>query len=589
MALVPDWVHRDNVMEVKTYVLRRLPVLIYNSQASNVADGTQDDPTITSLYFDSPKFSLYTANVNRTPKAASLRLRWYGRLQDNPEIFLERKTMVKGDESEETRISIKEKYVQPFIEGKYKMEKTVGKLQAQQGQTVLDTERYRQTVEEIQQFIMENNLQPMLRATYTRTAFQIPGNGRIRVSLDTNLVFAQEDQSHRENGSWHRTELDPARSDGSVVGGDGDIRQPQKSEFPFALLEIRVREGNRRRMPEWVSDLVSSHLVHETPRFSKFVHGVAVLFEQQVNSLPFWISDLGRDIRKDPAKAFEEENDKAAIQAQDELAVGSLLSVERGGHLHRRGRASGHADARRLGRTHDLSVRLRRESKETLLAQARHDVSADAVDGERREWGDVMIDGGNGDGRGVGGQEEEEVSRSGSDGSRRPTTTTGSDDGRMWRNMGALLLPRFTLAQDRRQYGTMIQPTGDEDGLPIGVRHPGLLLKDSGPVKVEPKVWMANERTFVRWQHCSILLGSLALALFNAVPSGDSVGRSLAMVYMALACFAGLWGWAMYLRRSHLIRRRSGRDFDNVLGPMVVCLGLVFALSLNFFLQVSLR
>ena len=581
-------------MEVKTYILRRLPVLIYNSQASNIADGTQDDPTITSLYFDSPKFSLYTANVNRSPKASSLRLRWYGSLQNNPEIFLERKSLVEGGDREETRISIKEKYVQSFIEGKYKMEKSVRKLQEQQGQTVVDTERYRQTVQEMQQFIMKNNLRPMLRATYTRTAFQIPGNGRIRVSLDTNLVFAQEDETHREKGSWHRTELDQAASEDAMVG---DIGQPQKSEFPFALLEIRVRKSNRRRMPEWASDLVSSHLVHETPRFSKFMHGVAVLFEEQVNSLPFWISDLDQDIRKDPAATFEEEKDKAAIEAHDELAVGSFLSVERGGHLRKRRHGNGQsytAGTRRLGRAHDLSARLRRESKETLLAQAKHDVSAD----DERSDSRGIIDGGSDDERGSGEQEEgeqegEDALRSDRDIGRRLTTTAG-DDGRMWKKKvgRAFLVPRFTLAQGRRRYGTITQPNkrqGDDDNLPVGVRHPGLLLKDSGPVKVEAKVWLANERTFVRWQHCSVLLGSLALALFNAVPDKDWVGRSLAMVYMALACFAGLWGWAMYLRRSHLIGRRSGRDFDNVLGPIIVCLGLIFALSLNLSVQVSRR
>jgi len=31
-----------------------------------------------------------------------------------------------------------------------------------------------------------------------------------------------------------------------------------------------------------------------------------------------------------------------------------------------------------------------------------------------------------------------------------------------------------------------------------------------------------------------------------------------------------------------MIEQRSGKDFDNVVGPIVVCLGLVIALCLNF-------
>jgi hypothetical protein len=34
-------------------------------------------------------------------------------------------------------------------------------------------------VDELQSFIKDNDLQPMLRANYTRTAFQIPGDDRI--------------------------------------------------------------------------------------------------------------------------------------------------------------------------------------------------------------------------------------------------------------------------------------------------------------------------------------------------------------------------------------------------------------------------
>jgi hypothetical protein len=52
---------------------------------------------------------------------------------------------------------------------------------------------------------------------------------------------------------------------------------------------------------------------------------VTQLFEDYVNSFPFWLSELETDIRKDPRTAFEEEQDKKAKQAQDEFAVGSLL------------------------------------------------------------------------------------------------------------------------------------------------------------------------------------------------------------------------------------------------------------------------
>jgi uncharacterized membrane protein YidH (DUF202 family) len=102
---------------------------------------------------------------------------------------------------------------------------------------------------------------------------------------------------------------------------------------------------------------------------------------------------------------------------------------------------------------------------------------------------------------------------------------------------------------------------------------------------VEAKVWLANQRTFVKWQHISVLLAGLSLGLFNAATS-DSIARTLAIVYTGFAVFAGGWGWWMYIERSRLIRKRSGRDFDNIVGPLVVCLGLSVALVLNFWFKV---
>ena len=36
-----------------------------------------------------------------------------------------------------------------------------------------------------------------------------------------------------------------------------------------------------------------------------------------------------------------------------------------------------------------------------------------------------------------------------------------------------------------------------------------------------------------------------------------------------------------------MIEVRSGKDFDNIYGPILVCLALIVALCLNFGLQVS--
>jgi len=106
-------------------------------------------------------------------------------------------------------------------------------------------------------------------------------------------------------------------------------------------------------------------------------------------------------------------------------------------------------------------------------------------------------------------------------------------------------------------------------------------------VKVEAKVWLANQRTFIKWQHVSVLLASLSVGLYNAAGQDNDVARALALVYTIVAVLTAAWGYGIYMWRVDLIQRRSGKDFDAITGPIVVCVGLIVALVLNFVFKVS--
>jgi uncharacterized membrane protein YidH (DUF202 family) len=140
------------------------------------------------------------------------------------------------------------------------------------------------------------------------------------------------------------------------------------------------------------------------------------------------------------------------------------------------------------------------------------------------------------------------------------------------------VFPSFSLsryAQSRRERNVKLPP---------GVTKPGQLLKDSGPLQVEPKVWLANERTFLKWQHICILMGTLSVALYTAAGE-DTLAEFMGIAYMAIAVFTGGWGLYMQQARRDMIIARSGKDFDNVIGPMIVSFALVVALILNFIFQ----
>lgn len=51
----------------------------------------------------------------------------------------------------------------------------------------------------------------VVRSFYNRTAFQLPGDARVRISLDTELTMIREDNwdgRMRSGNNWRRTDID---------------------------------------------------------------------------------------------------------------------------------------------------------------------------------------------------------------------------------------------------------------------------------------------------------------------------------------------------------------------------------------------
>lgn len=524
-------------MEVKTFILRRLPNLVYSESSAKEVDGTED-PSLTSLYFDNAKFDLYNKKLERDSEASSLRLRWYGSLSSSPQLYLEQKIIHTSGSSEERKFTIKAKYIKQFIDGEYKMEKSIQKME-RQGHSEEEIAKFKATVEGIQDFIKERKLEPVVRANYKRTAFQKPADDRVRISIDTDLAFVREDtldsrRPCRDPNQWHRLDIDNR----NIGYPFSEINQSEVSRFPYALLEIKLKEDPKRRKPEWIEDLMSSHLVYPANRFSKFAHGVAVLFDDYVNALPFWLSELDKDIHREPQAAFEEEEQKKARRAADEEVVGSLLGNKVGSFVP--------SKSSPVSRSY-LAERVAAEN-----AAAGSSAASTAVAG--RAPRDGTHDG----------QQE---------GSTRQPQTRGY----------GTIMPSFSILT---RYARFQQRRESRAQLPEGVVEPEVWIKNEGPLKIEPKVWLANERTFMKWQHICVLLGGLAVALYTA--AGESMlALIMGIVYLAIAAFAGLWGYGMHKQRREMIIERSGRDFDNMVGPMVVSCALAVSLVLNFVFQVS--
>lgn len=292
------WVHPDNVTELKLIILKHLPVLVFNASK----EFEPQDSAITSIYYDNPDtWDLYEGRLKKTEGAEAIRLRWYGGMQ-NETIFVERKTHREdwtGEKSVKARFSIKEKNVNSYMKGELLPAALFEKARKEGKKSEKAIAEDERLASEIQYSVLKKGYKPVCRSFYNRTAFQLPADARVRISLDTELTMVREDNigRPRSGDNWRRMD----------IGIDYPFSQLPPEDvvrFPYAVLEVKLQTQMGQEPPEWVRQLISSHLVEAVPKFSKFIHGTACLFPDRINLLPFWMPQMDVDIRKPPTHDF---------------------------------------------------------------------------------------------------------------------------------------------------------------------------------------------------------------------------------------------------------------------------------------------
>ena len=286
------WVHPDNYVNLKLAVLKHLPVLVFDANKKYEVE----DAAISSIYFDNEPLDLYLGRLEKSEGAEAIRLRWYGGMGVK-QIFVERKTHREdwtGEKSVKARFPIKEELVNDYLSGKITMDDTFNELRKKGKKSDKEIDGMIRLAKEVQSSILSKKLQPVMRTFYNRTAFQLPGDARVRISFDTNLTLVREDNwdgRTRSGSNWRRMD----------IGIDWPFDQLPKADrelFPYGVLEVKLQTQMGQEPPEWVRELVSSHLVEAVPKFSKFIHGCATLLPNRVDLVPFWLPQMDTDIRK---------------------------------------------------------------------------------------------------------------------------------------------------------------------------------------------------------------------------------------------------------------------------------------------------
>lgn len=585
------WVHPDNITELKLIILKHLPVLVFNPNKEFEAK----DTAISSIYYDNPEtFELYTGRLKKTEGAEAIRLRWYGGMETET-IFVERKTHREdwtGEKSVKARFSLKEKNVNAFLSGKMSVESIFEKARKEGKKSDKEISDLEQLAREIQYRVITRRLVPVTRSFYNRTAFQLPGDARVRISLDTELTMTREDNldgKQRAGKNWRRMDI-------GIDYPFSQLPAEDVERFPYAVLEVKLQTQAGQDPPEWVRELISSHIVEAVPKFSKFIHGTATMFPTRINLLPFWMPQMDVDIRKPVTHRFgierpgqstnystsddidddTEEDGSETEEASDEQRTDSRTSPTLQGESETVDSDEG-----------SCRLRIARDALEQYDIEQR---SADpnALDIEERISAAPLAH--NPDDYPIYDSEDEDM-----DDLEEAKRIGG------WHYRGKVLRHHIAMAGSYIAAGlSKITPT------PKPTPIPGSALTALGnvpptqvearrfkaprgkrihvPVRVEPKVFFAAERTFLSWLEFSIILGSIAATLLNF---GDSISLASAWGFTVVACIALLYSAGLYLWRVQMIRGRRAVRYHDKWGPSFLCVGLAAAVAISFGIRLS--
>ncbi|KAH6648597.1 VTC domain-containing protein [Truncatella angustata] len=554
------WVHKENITELKLIILKHLPVLVFNPKKEFEAE----DAAITSIYYDNPEtWDLYEGRLKKTEGAEAIRLRWYGGMQTD-QIFVERKTHREdwtGESSVKARFGIKEKNVNAYMRGDLLPRAIFEKARKEGKKSEKQIAEDEKLAQEVQWSVLKKGYKPVCRSFYNRTAFQLPADARVRISLDTELTMVREDNLDgvkRSGDNWRRMDIGVDYPFSQLPPGDVE-------RFPYAVLEVKLQTQHGQEPPEWVRQLIGSHLVEAVPKFSKFIHGCATLFPDRIHLLPYWFPQMDVDIRKPRTQDFgirrpglsasgttsddEEDDDDIDSDVEEEDAHSS-----RNGHSQGQSAANG-------GRTPALAD-LENQTATDILASDDYPI----YDSDDETDPDDALE----EARRVGGW------------------TYYSKLAESYANSAGKGLSRVLHAITPHPRGSAIGPSNRQimffGGQELQTRKYKAPKgkKIYVPIRVEPKVYFAAERTFLGWLEFSIYIGAIAVTLLNFGTKPTMTSFIVSGVFTVLAIVALCYSVGIYLYRSGAIRERKVIKYYDRWGPTVLCVALFIAVGLNF-------
>jgi len=558
------WVHPDNYVQLKLVILKHLPVLVFDPDKPFA----QADAAISSIYFDNEPLDLYLGRLEKTEGAEAIRMRWYGGMNVKT-IFVERKTHREdwtGEKSVKARFPLREDQLNDYLSGKLVMDETFEAIRRKGKKSDKEIDGMIKLAREVQAAVREKKLGPVMRTFYNRTAFQLPGDARVRISMDTQLSLIREDNwdnKTRCGSNWRRND----------IGIDWPFEQlpaEDKELFPYGVLEVKLQTQMGQEPPEWVRDLVSSHLVEPVPKFSKFIHGCATLMPNRVELVPFWLPQMETDIRKPATRkaaisrplnsnpntnSNTPSNTNSRSSATDLAKYTEPVSDDEDDGEHNRNQGQAEDEAAWADLPPEAAAAAKAYRLQNAANNAANNVSASTITPKAVKAHEIF-----------------------------PKLTPA--------NLHKLLGAKYQREADR---GTNEAPAEgvaeaeDPSGfqsLPGRIEYVSSFRAQPGkrvaiPVRVEPKVFYANERTTLSWIEFSVVVSAIGVGILSFSDPHDDIALTAAACFTAVALLSLTYTAGRYLWRVGKIRNREAVNYHDKYGPTILCAVLFIAVIVN--------
>ncbi|CAO3649522.1 unnamed protein product [Mucor hiemalis] len=531
-----------------------------NSSSRSSEKREKFDFAMSNVYFENNAFDVYSGRVTGRENTQSVKCKRYGS-DSNDHIYFDYEEYNKPysqEISSKKKCRVEYKQLIAFYKGEYKISSEGTATSPSEDideKEALKLSDERATVSnlfaaETQNMITSSDFAPVIQCDYQRLSFQSPLGQycypSLSITIDTDISF-------------------------STLKGDSlqeSIFLPDENEannqelFQYAVLEIKFPADSKfdDSSLEWFRSFTqNSNLIHEVPKFSKYLQGVYQLFfsKNQTLQLPEWDKLYQQGISSFTRGSYGLSRSRSLRPLLNGKPFRSVIPYSAAGSINNK------RSIRKSLQHHPKQLSQKETEDHTQKRECKPSYRSDSVSSD---FTAISID-----------------NHFTNDGGK----LNGFRDSKMVLDMDEK--PEIKCHQPVKEPKSSIKfffsRQKNEDGNPIQYSNQQQKKgkKKDEVIKIEPKAFFANERTFISWlQFCALLL-TVALNLLNF---GDQVSKVCGGIFLFISMMLALYALFRFQYRAWQLRHpnQTGR-YDDLYGPAILCILVVAALVINFGLR----